>query len=514
MNGRAFQGPFAFPHLRDVDPARTHRLVFYTAFVVYLITAWNSSGYHSADEHFQIIAFAQWKLGELPIEHLAWEFEAGIRSSFQPWVAVAVFKAAAALGVHDPFTRAFLLRALTALLALAAIRRSVNATLGGYHGAARSAYIVLAYGLWFIPFLSVRFSSEGWSAILLLHAITTVHAAPRTRHWALWAGIFAGLAILCRPPTGAIVSSIVAWSLLVRRDAWRSVLVLLGTTTAVILSGVLMDSLFYGRPTPSILNYLALGFQGDPAIRFDELPWWYYPPWIVKYAIPPIGALLLAAFALLLIKRPTHPIVWCALPYLLIHSMIPHKELRFLYPLAPLMPWMLMEAWRIAAPWMARLPLVLRQSTLALLILTNALGLAVVVASPAGEGRVRLARPLYQTAQPGEAIGYAVESGIAWRITLPGFYQPPGTREVIVPDHGPVEHPERLRYVIVQDGSPPPPLPGSTLVPIIGSMPPWCAWLMRWYTWGEGQAPWTLYHVRTAAEEAGGISAPALPSGT
>ncbi|MGV3638549.1 MAG: hypothetical protein ACO1NQ_12995, partial [Flavobacteriales bacterium] len=139
-----------------------HRNVFLIAAVIYLITAWNSSGFHSADEHFQVIAFAQWRLGALPAEHLPWEFAAEIRSSFQPWIAVTTFKGAALVGIHDPFTQALLLRAFTALLALFAMRRSVQVMMVRYPTAEQRAFILLSYALWFVPFLSVRFSSEGW----------------------------------------------------------------------------------------------------------------------------------------------------------------------------------------------------------------------------------------------------------------------------------------------------------------------------------------------------------------
>lgn len=79
-----------------------HRTALAIALTLHVITAWNSAGYYSADEHFQIIAFAQAKLGELPIEHLAWEYDTRIRSSFQPWIAVGVFKIAAACGIVEP----------------------------------------------------------------------------------------------------------------------------------------------------------------------------------------------------------------------------------------------------------------------------------------------------------------------------------------------------------------------------------------------------------------------------
>ncbi|MBX2972607.1 MAG: hypothetical protein KF797_05855 [Flavobacteriales bacterium] len=479
-----------------MSSSRFHRIAFAAAVVAYLITAWNSTGYHSADEHFQVIAFAQWKLGELPQEHLAWEFAAGIRSSLQPWVAVAVFKAAALVGIHDPFTRAFLLRLLTALLALAAIRRFVRTVMEPYSGPSQKAFILLSYGLWFIPFLSVRFSSEGWSAIFLLHMLTSMLSSERTRHWALQAGLFAGLAMLCRPPTGLIVLSLIAWSLTIRRDPLKNTGIILGASAVVLLCGLLLDGAFYGSFTPATWNYVKLGLVGDPLIQFDQLPWWYYPPWIVKYAIPPIGALILLAFAVLLWKRPSHPIVWCALPYLIVHSFIAHKELRFLYPLAPLVPWMLMEAWKVIAPSLTPVPKIFIHIAALLLTVANGLGLSVVLTEPAGEGRVRIAEELHRIARPGDRIGYAVDLPTAWRITLPAFYHPAGTSEEVVPPHVPFDHPERLDFIVVQDGHPMPIAdPDHALKELARTSTAWGTRLMRWYTWDEGQKPWTLYRV-------------------
>src|SRR5690606_39751816 len=39
--------------------------------------------------------------------------------------------------------------------------------------------------------------------------------------------------------------------------------------------------------------------------------------------------------------RSRHVLVWMVLPFVLFHVALPHKELRFLYPLADLMPLLL-----------------------------------------------------------------------------------------------------------------------------------------------------------------------------
>lgn len=469
-----------------------HRNVFLIAVVVYLITAWNSSGFHSADEHFQIIAFTQWKLGDLPVEHLPWEFAAEIRSSFQPWVAVAIFKVAELVGIHDPFTQAFLLRAFTALLALFAMRRFVQVVMLQFPLAEQRTFILLSYALWFIPFISVRFSSEGWSAIFLLRSIAALMApGSKTRNGAA-AGIFAGIAMLCRPPVALIMLTLVAWSRLVRRDPPKVVMNMLVAACGMLMFGLLLDSAFYGHFAPSTWNYITLGLAGDPAHRFDELPWYYYPPWIVKYAIPPIGAVILLAFVLVSWKRPSHLIVWCAVPYIVVHSLIAHKELRFLYPLAFLVPWLLLEAWRI--PKTLTTSRSVLYALMVILAVFNGVGLAVAITSSAGEGRVRLAEVLHREVAPGDRIGYAVPPALLWRIELPAFYAPSGVEQVVIEPSTRSLGIEELDFIVVQDGMP---LPKglNALLPLTRTEPHWSTALMRWYTWGEGQPPWTLYRV-------------------
>lgn len=472
-----------------------HRNVFLIALVVHLITAWFSTGYHSADEHFQIIAFAQWKLGELPKEHLAWEFDAGIRSSVQPWVAVAVFRSAEAAGLGDPFTRTFLLRLLTAVLAVFALHGFVRSTVPTIGQRWHKAYIILAYLLWFLPFLHVRFSSEGWSGIFLLFMFACV--LRRGKSWAVQAGLCAGIAVLCRPPTALIALSTLVWMLTVRKEPFRGALFLALGASVTLAAGSLLDHLFYERFTPTIYNYVRMGIFGDTGHRFDELPWFYYPPWIVKYALPPIGAAMLIGFLVLMVQHPRHLAVWCALPYLLMHTLIAHKELRFLYPLADLVPWILISAWSSlpklhgianARVWVVGLVTVF--------VLPNMLALAVVMSSPAGEGRVVLAKKLHEEAKRGDRIAYLVEPDLAWRIALPEFYRPAGTEEVALSTTATsdvahvdflVAHPAEADAFAARHG--------LALHAMVATERPWAATLMRWYTWNEGPAPWTLFRV-------------------
>lgn len=51
-----------------------HKIVFAIAFVIYSITAMNSSGYYHFDEHYQIIEFVDLKMDINTTEYLPWEY--------------------------------------------------------------------------------------------------------------------------------------------------------------------------------------------------------------------------------------------------------------------------------------------------------------------------------------------------------------------------------------------------------------------------------------------------------
>lgn len=475
-----------------------HRKVFLAAVLVHLITAWFSKGYHSADEHFQIVAFAQWKLGELPAEHLPWEFEERIRSSIQPWIATGVFRMASALGADDPFSKAFLLRLLTALLSLITVRAFVNAMLVSVQETLKRTFILLSYFLWFLPFLHVRFAGEAWASICLLQGLIVLHRSDQNASWPWLTGVWFTLVACLRPGLLPAVAGIALWMLVIRKPK----LVVIGkavlASSIVLLLTYGLDTLFYDRSTFSFGLYLDANFPSHPGHGFDAFPWWYYAPWIVKYCIPPIGASMLVCFVLFVRHHPRSAITWCTVPLLIVLSIVPHKELRFLYGIADLVPlvvavglgsilhlfsgsWMRIAAWFVGAT----------------IVAANMLGLVMVMTRPAGEGRVVIAEELFRSAPPGIRIGYLIDPPEAWRITMPAFYHPPESEEVIIDPMKP-DLAGGLDFIVAHPGEAPAAADqlDMSLDELERTEPPWADQLMRWYTWDEGPVPWALYRVK------------------
>lgn len=473
------------------------RQAFVAAIVLYAITAWYSSGYHASDEHHQVIAFAQHRLGDLPVEHLAWEHERAMRPSALPWIAVGVMLATRAVGLTDPMMVTFILRAITALLALLVLHRSLRVLLPTMAEGHRIPFIVITWSLWFVPFQLVRYSGETWSGILFfLGMLLALHEA-RTTRWPMLLGVCLMASMWLRPPMAVAVAGLLAWLVGVRGESRAAMVrIMMGI---VLMSVILFiaDSLFYGHVTFSPWNYSLTGISGPPEhMRITAMPWWCYPPWVIKYALPPIGLVLLAALAILIRYDRRHPLVWCILPFLIAHSWLPHKELRFLYPLAMLTPWMTIAAWAKLRDngISGRIPRWMIRTTITFIALFNIAGLAVVMTQPAGSGNMAFVHSL--RTDDDAPVTCLIEPAEAWRIVLPPFYRAPVAGDTAIAPHtiiGRITTPyviaQAARIGMVQMRT------DQAFIPVAESHPDWARWSLHQYHWGERAVDWTLYRV-------------------
>jgi len=469
-----------------------HLAVWALAIVLYGITAWYSTGYHSADEHHQIIAFAEHRLGELPEGHLAWEYSEGIRSSIQPWIALGAMQLQRlSNGDVDPQWTAFILRLISMMFALGAIQAFVSATVHGLRAELHKPYILLSYFLWFLPFLAVRFSSESWSAFLLLAGFAAMLHPQRTERWPWRTGALLALAVVIKPSVAIIAVGVAAWLWAIRKEQATTLLRLPLAGLVIAILSVLLDSLFYDRLVVSPLAYVTMAIGGPPREAFDTLPWYYYPPWIIKYAIPPIGITVLVALGLLILRQPKHLLVWIIVPTLVVLSLVPHKEVRFLYPLAGLVPWLIISALSIAQRFTA-FPRSLHRAWLLLCIAANLLGLAVITTQPAGNGNTALLDHLAE----GRTVTYLTQADEFWRIQIPPFYRRPLHGDTIV-DLTTVTAPFTTDLLIAFDAdmSTLELRTGRSFAPLARSSSAWAEELFRWYTWNEGLPVIGLYTV-------------------
>ena len=420
-----------------------HQRVWYVALVVHVITAWFSSGFYAADEHYQVIAFAQVKLGELNSADLPWEFEARMRSAFLPGIACAVIGTCRKLITADPFIITFLLRLITAWSALVVVRAFVRAALAQVSDQLQRPFILLSYFLWFLPYQHVRFAAETWSGLLFLLGLSVLlGSSVRNRSW-LIAGVCFGMCLQLKPSMIVACGGAVCWALLNSETQGRSLARLVCGGVIALALGAVVDSWFYNEPIHTFWNYLyknslSISKVHPLPVASETYPWWYYFPWIMKYGIWPIGAVLLGSLLWLTYRAPRSLVVWCIWPYLLLVSAIPHKELRFLFPLVDLAPLMLVLGWQEVGNGKF-VDVLKHRAVLIPIVAINTLGLLVTCTTAAGSGRTRLAEALWEnkTLQAG-SLGYDFDDNQIWRARIPSFYLPTPTRDIGM--HHPCAH--------------------------------------------------------------------------
>ena len=368
------------------------------AAVIYVITAWNSHGFYHADEHYQVIEFAGYKLGTHAPEELAWEFKAQSRQAIQPAIAYLVFKSLEVFQIDNPYHQAFVLRFLSVALALWAITFFVKHTKKSIpHGALRKVYSILSYFLWFIPFISTRFSSETWSGLLFLIALTFFMKDSVSKRNAMTIGFFFGLSFLFRFQIAFAILGFGLWLIFINRTTWAYVFRIFIAFCAALLIGVMIDSWFYETFVFTPWNYFYKQLIEGVVDSFGTSPWYSYVDHLWHYPGFFIGASIILSLLILLFSKPKHYVLWILIPFIAGHSLIGHKEVRFLFPLVYLCPLLLMLGYQSVISLVKNniVQRIINYSLVSVFLIINSLGVMAMGQKSAGIGRMTITKYIH-----------------------------------------------------------------------------------------------------------------------
>lgn len=331
-----FNKPLSYIYKFDKN---AYTLLVAAVAVFYIYCAYKSCGYLQEDEHYQIIEFANYKLGTVPAHKLAWEFAAKIRSGLQPLISYLIISGLKLIGINDGYDITFIHRAITGLFSVYLIHKFISAYKKYIVSALKEVYLITSFLLWFLPYINIRFSSENLSGLMLICALTFLEKSNLCRRNAatIFTGGVLGLAALFRYQSFICIAGIFFWLLFVKKVKLGKVMLLLVGIVSILLLGIFIDFWLYGTWTLTAVNYFYMNIVKGVASNFGTEPFYQYLIYILE-APGLLGILILISFILLTIYYPKNLIVWVCYPFLLVHTIIPHKELRFLFPLVNLCP--------------------------------------------------------------------------------------------------------------------------------------------------------------------------------
>ncbi|MBB4077804.1 phosphatidylinositol glycan class B [Lewinella aquimaris] len=371
-----------------------NKLYVILAGLLFVVTAVFSTGHHQGDEHFQILEFAGYKLGMVETDDLPWEFDDRMRPALQPAIAYVVYRIVGLAGEPNPFTVALLLRLLSGAFTLVVALLLYDRYGRRMSLEVRPWFVLLLLFNWCAYYNGVRFSSENWSG---LTAVLGFLAYPLARptgfhrftgrggYSAFVAGICFGLAFLFRYQMGLLIAGFGLWLVVVERERWQNIaVVILGGLTALLLTYPLSYWL-YGEWTLPAWNYLTANLIEGKAATYGTRPWYAYPILVFLRGIPPVSLVYLAgAFAFFWYFR-RDPVSWMVVAFMVAHSLLARKDVRFLFPLIPLLPVLVAGA---ATEWQRRRGTAVWRKKwvkglVAVAWVTNLLLLAIVLTRPA-----------------------------------------------------------------------------------------------------------------------------------
>lgn len=306
---------------------------------LHLLTAIFSTGFYHWDEHFQILEFLSFKLGNTTAADLPWEYEAGMR----PWLQPAFLYLTSFLFpvLKGPFIFATLTRLFAGFIGFFGQLAFFNATADRVPQKNQLKYFLLCQFLWFLPNLHIRFSSEGLagSFYLLGMAILIQGLSP------LLMAIFFALSFWLRFQMGFALLIPIAYWLWQSRQNLKRLSLFVFSFIAVLGINILIDSWGYGKFTFAPWNYIYQNVVLGKTAHFGVNPWYDYLKWLITRPIAPIGLLLLVSILLYFKNKPKDLLTWSIIPFFFAHQLIGHKEFRFLFPLVGLLPLLIITSW-------------------------------------------------------------------------------------------------------------------------------------------------------------------------
>ena len=242
---------------------------------------------------------------------------------------------------------------------------------------------------WCVPVLSVRFSSEILGGAFLCIAICRILDTDKKKIWNhLIIGSLMGLSFITRFQMGLCILGIFIWALTMNRYSFKICSVwIIGIFFSLIIL-LLCDFHVYDEWVFTPWSYFKSNLIEGVSSDFGVKPFYHYFHQLVLKLSPPIGLALILCLFISLFKRKFHlfnVVIWSLL---VTHMVIPHKELRFIYPLIFLSPWLILEAYIFIRKWKYARLILIPIAVVNLFIIIPAL------AAPAGEGQIRMIRLL------------------------------------------------------------------------------------------------------------------------
>lgn len=317
--------------------------ILFIGMILRAIAAIFSRGYGMHDDHFLVVEQAQsWVDGT---DYLGWLPDSPGNqgpeghSFFYVGFHYLFFKFLELFGIYDPQWKMLFVRIFHAGISLFVI--SFGYRIASLITPGKTPYkaALLLSAFWFMPFLSVRTLVEMACLPFLMYGTLIILRQEQIRQQDLpgfhkfsflVAGFFLGLAFNIRYQT-AVFGAGLGLALLIGRNWKGAIWTLVGFLISASIFQGFIDLLVWGRPFAEFIAYTK--YNMTHAQHYIVLPWYNYILVLAGLLIPPVSLMLM--FGYLRNWRKNFLLFLPVLIFLVLHSIYPNKQERFILPIVP-----------------------------------------------------------------------------------------------------------------------------------------------------------------------------------
>lgn len=318
--------------------------------IVITYSAFSLYGYHQDDEFGRFIGWYLYKLGLRQEDSLAIDYSLQMR----PWVQTLFYYITLGPVIKLIGYQHFIIERITHVihlfLFLFCLRYFIR-TLERSKGPRMKRIIWFCALLWFVPSMAIRHSAEtGGLLFMMLASYAWFQAEKKTNNYLL-AGLLAGLSFYTRFNLSVYFFFFVAGYL--AYEVFTSNIKIekyIGFAWGVLFSltiGLIIDFWGYGELTFSPYHYFYQNLIQGMASSFGTRPWYYFWLQAMAYTAQPLlWVFMVSAVYINRANQFTIATIAGIFGFFLVHSIIGHKEMRFIFPMVVPMAFVLIKTFQ------------------------------------------------------------------------------------------------------------------------------------------------------------------------
>lgn len=243
------------------------------------------------------------------------------------------------INIFNPFLAEAICRVLASILFIFSYFKLLTYFENSIEDSQKQQFKKFSLFFWILPIVMVRFSSESISASLFWLGFYYFNSKEERINFfkLILVGFLWGISFYIRMHLAILIGIFFLWILFYRRNrifdfGYIFIGFIFSTGVEFILNYWLYNNWIW-----SPYLYFKTNVIDGIANQFGEMPFYYYFTELIKNLQPPIGIFILIGVATYVWRNKSSLFSWLICGFILIHSMVSHKEYRFLFPIFPLL---------------------------------------------------------------------------------------------------------------------------------------------------------------------------------